>query len=43
MNKTEHSGAKKGRGGYYGTKRLAKKESNKRRREADKTSSRKSN
>jgi hypothetical protein len=30
--KTEHSGAKKGRGSYYGKKKDAKKESNKRRR-----------
>jgi hypothetical protein len=33
---TEHSGAKKGKGAYYGRKKDAKKESNKARREADK-------
>ena len=31
--KTEHAGAKKGRGGYYGRKVAAKAESNRRRRE----------
>lgn len=35
---TEHSGAKKGKGAYYGRKKDAKKESNKARREADKKS-----
>lgn len=34
--KTEHSGAKKGKGAYWGTKRSAKKESNIRRRRNDK-------
>jgi hypothetical protein len=34
--KTEHAGAKKGKGAYYGRKKDAKKESNKARREADK-------
>lgn len=34
--KTEHSGAKKGKGGYWGRKRDAKPESNQRRREVDK-------
>ena len=34
--KTEHSGAKKGNGAYWGPKRAAKKESNKRRRHNDK-------
>lgn len=36
--KTEHSGAKKGNGAYWGRKVAAKKESNKKRRENDKTS-----
>ena len=36
--KTEHSGAKKGRGAYWGKKRFAKKESNKMRRTNDKKS-----
>ena len=36
--KTEHSGAKKGSGAYWGRKVAAKKESNKRRRENDKRS-----
>ncbi|MBI5420845.1 MAG: hypothetical protein HZA35_00855 [Parcubacteria group bacterium] len=31
--KTEHSGPKKGRGAYWGRKQIAKKESNKKRRE----------
>ncbi len=31
--KTEHSGPKKGRGAYWGRKWIAKKESNKKRRE----------
>jgi len=34
--KTEHSGAKKGKGGYYGRKKDAKADSNKNRRQADK-------
>jgi len=34
--KTEHSGAKKGRGAYYGYKRNAKSISNKKRRANDK-------
>ncbi len=37
--KTEHSGPKKGRGAYWGRKKDAKKESNRVRREADKTDS----
>jgi len=37
--KTEHAGAKKGRGAYWGRKKEAKKESNKVRREADKNES----
>jgi len=36
--KTEHSGAKKGNGAYWGRKVGAKKESNRVRREADKKS-----
>jgi hypothetical protein len=36
--KTEHAGAKKGSGAYWGRKVAAKKESNKRRREYDKNS-----
>jgi hypothetical protein len=36
--KTEHSGAKKGSGAYWGRKVAAKKESNRRRRENDKGS-----
>jgi hypothetical protein len=36
--KTEHSGAKKGKGAYWGRKRDAKPESNQRRREDDKES-----
>jgi hypothetical protein len=35
MNKTEHAGPKKGRGGYYGPKRVAKRRSDKRRRRED--------
>lgn len=35
-NKTEHSGAKKGKGAYYGQKKTAKRDSNKKRRENDK-------
>ncbi len=31
--KTEHAGSKRGRGAYWGRKRHAKKESNKKRRE----------
>lgn len=38
--KTEHAGAKKGSGAYWGRKVAAKKESNRRRRETDKTSER---
>jgi hypothetical protein len=34
--KSEHAGAKKGRGAYWGRKVAAKKESNRARREADK-------
>lgn len=34
--KTEHSGAKKGKGAYYGRKKEAKRDSNKNRRNADK-------
>jgi hypothetical protein len=34
--KTEHAGAKKGRGAYYGRKAEAKKASNRRRRQEDK-------
>jgi hypothetical protein len=37
--KTEHSGAKKGKGAYWGKKKDAKKDSNKKRREADKKKS----
>jgi len=36
--KTEHAGAKKGNGAYWGRKVAAKKESSKRRRTNDKTS-----
>lgn len=36
--KTEHSGAKKGSGAYWGRKVGAKKESNRQRREDDKVS-----
>ena len=35
--KTEHSGPKKGRGAYWGRKKAAKKESNRVRREMDKS------
>lgn len=35
-NKTEHSGAKKGKGAFYGQKKTAKNDSNKKRRENDK-------
>jgi hypothetical protein len=35
-NKTEHSGAKKGKGAFYGRKKTAKNDSNKKRRENDK-------
>jgi len=35
--KTEHAGAKKGKGAYWGRKEAAKSESNRLRREADKT------
>ncbi len=34
--KTEHNGSKKGNGAYWGYKRDAKKDSNKRRRQNDK-------
>lgn len=34
-NKTEHSGAKKGSGAYWGRKQRAKEESNKKRRTDD--------
>jgi hypothetical protein len=37
--KTEHSGAKKGKGAYYGRKKEAKRDSNKNRRKADKFAS----
>lgn len=36
--KTEHAGAKKGQGAYWGRRVAAKKESNRRRRENDKIS-----
>lgn len=36
VEKTEHSGAKHGQGGYYGPKKLAKEGSNRLRREAAK-------
>lgn len=36
VKKTEHSGAKKGNGAYWGTKKNAKEESNKKRREVSK-------
>lgn len=36
--KTEHAGSKKGNGAYWGRKIAAKKESNRKRRENDKTS-----
>ncbi len=36
--KTEHAGAKKGSGAYWGRRVAAKKESNRKRREEDKTS-----
>jgi hypothetical protein len=35
MNKIEHAGPKKGRGGFYGPKRIAKYVSAKRRRRED--------
>jgi hypothetical protein len=38
--KTEHSGAKKGKGAYYGRKKEAKRDSNKNRRKADKAETR---
>ncbi len=38
--KTEHAGAKKGRGAFWGRKREAKHASNRRRREADKIAAR---
>jgi hypothetical protein len=37
--KTEHAGPKKGRGAYWGRKKDAKKESNRVRREANKSES----
>lgn len=37
--KTEHAGAKKGNGAYWGRKQIAKSESNRVRREADKIES----
>ncbi|OQX16012.1 MAG: hypothetical protein BWK76_12165 [Desulfobulbaceae bacterium A2] len=37
--KTEHAGAKKGNGAYWGRKRVAKQESNRVRRENDKETS----
>ena len=37
--KTEHAGPKKGQGAYWGRKKDAKKESNRVRREANKTES----
>lgn len=37
--KTEHAGAKKGCGAYWGRKKVAKAESNRVRREADKAGS----
>jgi len=37
--KTEHSGAKKGNGAYWGRKKDAKHESNRKRRENDRKSS----
>jgi hypothetical protein len=37
--KTEHAGAKKGRGAYWGPKKNAKRESNRKRRESDKRES----
>ena len=39
-SKTEHAGAKHARGAYWGPKQDAKKESNRRRRETDKRTSR---
>jgi hypothetical protein len=36
VNKTEHTGAKKGRGAFYGRKKDAKEASNRRRRAQDK-------
>ena len=41
--KTEHAGAKKGRGGYYGPKREAKRLSDKRRRTEDAAAAHESN
>ena len=40
---TEHAGAKHGAGAYYGYKYLAKKESNKVRRRADKKAAKENN
>lgn len=39
VNKTEHSGAKKGKGAFWGRKQDAKSQSNKRRRNIDKIES----
>lgn len=39
--KTEHSGSKKGNGAFWGPKADAKKQSNRKRREQDKTLARK--
>lgn len=41
--KTEHSGAKKGKGAYWGKKERAKEESNKVRRDNDKRESKPTN
>ena len=41
MNKTEHSGPKKGRGGFYGPKRRATASSKRKRRERGKQDIRK--
>jgi len=38
--RTKHSGAKKGRGAFYGRKVEAKRDSNRRRRETDKRAAR---
>ncbi len=37
--KTEHSGAKRGRGAYWGPKKAAKRDSSRKRRENDRTQS----
>lgn len=39
VRKTEHAGAKKGNGAYWGIKQIAKSESNRLRREIDKLES----